>query len=504
MILHRLRLTNFRGVADREITLPNQGVVVVCGPNEVGKSSMLEALDLLLTYRDRSTHRDVKAVKPANADVGSQVEAEISTGPYRFVYRKRFHKKAVTELEIFEPRREQLSGDDAHDRVEAMLSETLDTKLWEAQRVLQSSSTEAVNLSGSDSLARALDAAAGETGAGPSNDDSLWIDLIDTEYLKYFTPTGRPTGPWKAVTERVTVAQAEVRGRLRAVEEVDERVARHEALTAALQALDESLAPANSRLTAARTADDALTELRDRLSQARAIAATVAATSTGSALADTQRRHLVADCARRTETLVALQAQRAEAELQETGARQVAESASTAAEQAGAALDGAQRRFEAARAAAEACVAREEAERLAARVASIDEIENQLAQLATQLDAITLTDTMLTGIEEHLAAVQRIDAQLQADATTVAFTAPTDLDIVVDGRAHTLSAGQSWTQPASAAVVVEVPGVLSVRIDPGASAAKLIADRDAAQQRLDRELEAAGVVDAAAARALDA
>ncbi len=504
MILHRLRLTNFRGVADREITLPTQGVVVVCGPNEIGKSSMLEALDLLLTYRDRSTHRDVKAVKPANADVGSQVEAEISTGPYRFVYRKRFHKKAVTELEIFEPRREQLSGDDAHDRVEAMLSETLDTKLWEAQRVLQSSSTEAVNLSGSDSLARALDAAAGETGAGPSNDDSLWIDLIDTEYLKYFTPTGRPTGPWKAVIERVTLAQAEVRGRLRAVEEVDERVGRHEALTAAVQALDESLAPANSRLTAARTADDALTELRDRLSQARAIAATVTATSTSSALADTQRRQLVTDCARRTETLVALQAQRAEAELQETGARQVAESASTAAEQAGAALDGAQRRFEAARAAAEACVAREEADRLAARVASIDDIENQLAQLATQLDAISLTDTMLTGIEEHVAAVQRIDAQLQADATTVAFTAPADLDITVDGRARTLSAGQSWTQPASAAVVVEVPGVLSVRIDPGASAVKLIADRDAAQQRLDRELEVAGVVDAAAARALDA
>ncbi|MBU3752106.1 MAG: ATP-binding protein, partial [Mycobacterium sp.] len=52
MILHRLRLTNFRGVADRRIDFPDQGVVVVCGPNEIGKSSMLEALDLLLTYRD--------------------------------------------------------------------------------------------------------------------------------------------------------------------------------------------------------------------------------------------------------------------------------------------------------------------------------------------------------------------------------------------------------------------------------------------------------------------
>ena len=45
MILHRLRLSNFRGVEDREISFPEHGVVVVCGPNEIGKSSMLEALD---------------------------------------------------------------------------------------------------------------------------------------------------------------------------------------------------------------------------------------------------------------------------------------------------------------------------------------------------------------------------------------------------------------------------------------------------------------------------
>ncbi|MGI9123580.1 MAG: AAA family ATPase, partial [Mycobacterium sp.] len=184
MILHRLRLTNFRGVADRELKFPDRGVVVVCGPNEIGKSSMLEALDLLLTYRDRSNHRDVKQVKPANADVGAEVEAEISTGPYRFVYRKRFHKKTMTELEIIEPKSGQLSGDEAHERVEAMLNETVDIKLWEAQRVLQAASTHAVNLSGSDALSRALDAAAGETDAAPAGTDSLLIDRIDAEYQR--------------------------------------------------------------------------------------------------------------------------------------------------------------------------------------------------------------------------------------------------------------------------------------------------------------------------------
>ena len=162
MILHRLRLTNFRGVADRELTFPENGVVVVCGPNEVGKSSMPEALYLLLEHKDRSSKQKVMAVRPTHADVGAEVEAEISSGPYRFVYRKRFHKKHLTELTVLEPERRPYSGDEAHERVRAMLDETVDAGLWQAQRVLQAGSTAAVDLSGCDALSRALDVAAGE------------------------------------------------------------------------------------------------------------------------------------------------------------------------------------------------------------------------------------------------------------------------------------------------------------------------------------------------------
>ena len=189
MILHRLRLTNFRGVADREIAFPDQGVVVVCGPNEIGKSSMLEALDLLLDLRGPlHAPRTSRRSSPPTPMSAREVEAEITTGPYRFVYRKRFHKKSADRAEIIEPKREQLTGDEAHERVQAMLAETVDTKLWDAQRVLQSASTDAVNLSGSDALARALDAAAGEIDAAPSGDESLLIDRIDAEYARYFTP----------------------------------------------------------------------------------------------------------------------------------------------------------------------------------------------------------------------------------------------------------------------------------------------------------------------------
>lgn len=103
MKLHRLVLTNYRGITHRDIEFPEHGVVVVSGANEVGKSSMVEALDLLLESKDRSTKKEVKQVKPTHADVGAEVTAEISAGPYRFVYRKRFHKKPETELTVLAP-----------------------------------------------------------------------------------------------------------------------------------------------------------------------------------------------------------------------------------------------------------------------------------------------------------------------------------------------------------------------------------------------------------------
>ena len=139
---------------------------------------------------------------------------------------------------MLEPRREQHSGDEAHDRVQAMLAETVDTELWRAQRVLQSASTEAVNLSGCDALTRALDVAAGDAAA-LSGTEPLLIERIDTEYARYFTPTGRPTGEW-------TAAIKALRGRrirkssscAAAVAEVDDRVHRHATLTVELAEVD--------------------------------------------------------------------------------------------------------------------------------------------------------------------------------------------------------------------------------------------------------------------------
>jgi AAA ATPase-like protein len=316
MKLHRLVLTNYRGITHRDIEFPDRGVVVVSGPNETGKTSMLEALDLLLESKDRSSKKEVKQVKPTHADVGAEVIAEISAGPYRFVYRKRFHKKPETELTVLAPRREQLTGDEAHERVRAMLAETVDLDLWQAQRVLQSAPMSAADLSGCNSLSRALDVAAGEVddAAAPPAEcagtvDALLIDRVEQEYRRYFTSTGRPTGEWAAATARVRTADEEVARAAAAVAEVDEGVRRHVTLSAELSTLADESSTAAEQLENTRKASHAVTALRAELEQASALAEAARSTSIASRTALTERRRARADIDERTAAVAQLQAE---------------------------------------------------------------------------------------------------------------------------------------------------------------------------------------------------
>ena len=62
MIIHRLTIRNYRGVDDASVDFSPQGITVIEGNNEVGKSSIIEGLRLLIEYPDNSGHRDIKAI----------------------------------------------------------------------------------------------------------------------------------------------------------------------------------------------------------------------------------------------------------------------------------------------------------------------------------------------------------------------------------------------------------------------------------------------------------
>ena len=89
MRIRRISLANYRGVTNAEVVLERNGVTIIQGPNEAGKTSLAEAVRFLFEEPDSSKKRQLKAVKPVNVDVGPSVEVELLTGAYHVVYSKR-------------------------------------------------------------------------------------------------------------------------------------------------------------------------------------------------------------------------------------------------------------------------------------------------------------------------------------------------------------------------------------------------------------------------------
>jgi hypothetical protein len=502
MKLHRLVLTNYRGITHREIEFPDRGVVVVSGANEVGKSSMIEALDLLVNSKDRSNKKDVKQVKPTHADVGAEITAEISTGPYRFIYHKRFHKRCETQLTVLAPRREQLTGDEAHERVLALFDETVDMDLWQAQRVLQATATAPVDLSGCDALSRALDVAAGEAAA-LSGAEPLLIDRIDAEYLRYYTPTGRPTGEWASAVKRMREADDEVAQCAAAVAEVDDAVRRHAALTDNLARLAEERADAAKRLTAARAAAEAVAAVTQQLKQAEVVAAAADATHSASVAAVTERRRLRADIDERTAAIAELEAAAAEAIEELSTAIEVNGAAEAAATEARAAVETGQARVDAARRVVERVSDRDEANRLETRLARLDAALRALDGVERELAGIALTDDAMRAIETAAVAVERAAGQAELASAHIELVAIAEVEVRLDGEPVAIEAGGTWACNVSSAIEVELPGLLRARVVPGTPAADSHAKLEAAQEVLSAALSKARVEDVAAARLAD-
>lgn len=251
MKITRVRLTNYRGIDTLEVRLPRRGLCVLLGDNEIGKSSVVEAIDLLLDYPHDSRSQAVVAVKPVHRDVGAEVEIDVETGDCMFTYRKRFHVAPRTELIVHAPQRENRTGREAHERVRALLRERVDLDLWRALRVPQGSIGEQPSLAAAPSLARVLaEDAERQTHA---HDDLL--ASVRREYERYFTPTGERR---RALADEA----AELARRRREVEVLETAVAEVELDAERVAALDDAVARETAAEDAAATALAATTRER--------------------------------------------------------------------------------------------------------------------------------------------------------------------------------------------------------------------------------------------------
>lgn len=512
MRIHRLKLSNVKGVADREVVFPDHGVVVLEGPNEVGKTTLLEALDVLLEEKDSSRKRHVLAMRPVGRDVPTVVEAELSTGPYRVRYRKQWFRQPATELHVTTPRLEQLTGVAAHERMAAILAETTDQPLWRALRLMQAAPLTQVELTGCTALAAALDAAAEslltddalpgedapEGGACPEG----LLEAVAAEVARYYTPgRGQPTGDYRDAIEAVAAATEAERCATQAVADVAADVERHE-----------DLADAARRAAAALDAAQRdRAELQERWAEA---AAQTEARDAAARDLETARRELERAAERhaaRVEAVAALAARQGEVEAHR---RAVAELAAPLAPDEATLADLAASREALAAAAARASLTlrtaeladrvrrgRAEAQALADRVARAELADDERRTLAADLSGAAIDEETVRRVERAATALDLARSQQEADSAHLTVELLADgAPVLVDGVPLGLAPGRSHELTLDRAAQIELPGALRLHFRPESGAAERGALVAAARQELAAALTAAGAADQQEAR----
>lgn len=213
LAIHSLSLTDFAGVPHVDLKLDDTGVTVVHGRNESGKSTLLNAIKLLLntSVNTKTKKQDVMALKPVGSSGKPTVAADMTIGDYRLRIEKRFGTgRHSASLNVTQPKVENLVDREAEERFAEILNETVDRTLLDALTVEQGASLEGFSAGQIQSLSTVLDAQAdhgaeGTEGGGSSVEDSQdagsgqrevdataaeLLAAIEQEYERYFTAKG--------------------------------------------------------------------------------------------------------------------------------------------------------------------------------------------------------------------------------------------------------------------------------------------------------------------------
>lgn len=497
MRIHRLELTNVRGIEHLVLDdLPETGVVVIHGENEAGKSTIVEALDVVLTEKHSGRSKRIRALQPVGKDVAPEVIAELSVGEYRFRIAKRWLSKKSCELNISSPRPAQFTGSQADDELERILSEHLDRSLVDALFMRQDDTGEAISAVGIPSLTRALERESGLAEEEVSGDDSALLARVDKEYQRYFTAAkGNPAGGYKESAEALSRAEEEYAEATRVLRELDSVVERYEQLERDQAAAQSELPAAQADLTDKQSRAEEAATAQAKLDSHKATLERATDDLARAQSAVTERAELVTaaeEAARAAEA----------AQYRLTAAQDKAKGEAEEKERLEKRLAVAKEDYAAARSTLKQARRQQDKqkfEKLSARLESLDalasEVEQARAVVAQRGREVTAAD--ITGSHKADSALSVAERLHEAAAAKVHFSGPAGSTIRVDGE--DIEVGEDTAIELVDSRVITI-GDITARFSAGSySAEDTQRDVEQARMRLRDLLDILGVGSVAAA-----
>ncbi len=288
MILESVTLTNWKSIPNVTVDLC-EGINILYGPNEIGKSTLLEAIELGLTGEAHSTKAEYKALVPWNTKVKAHVSLVLrNTKGERYVINKSFPKgdAKLFLADAESPSRTLIAeGREVNSAIFERLGieedlESLITLLWikqgEALNLFnpkQNSDTQIVT----GGLKQKIERLIKERLSSPLAEE--FYSRIKDEYDDYFLQSGKLKTAKNSAGKRVSDLESVKAGLTEEIDTIREKLSAVRSIAENMQALDSAIAESEAelktaesekkQLTAKKKAWDALLRLRETYAPVR-------------------------------------------------------------------------------------------------------------------------------------------------------------------------------------------------------------------------------------------
>lgn len=473
----------FGTIKDLEISF-SDGLNVISGPNEAGKSTLMRAIWLALTRRCTSKAKEIREIVP-NSGGTPTVEVHIASGGTRYELEKVFGgQSGEASLRVEGPNGtfDQHTGEEADEVIREALGfgeasgrtgVPSHFGFWPAVWVTQDErhldpGARLADEGDPESISSVLAQMGGDVLAGSGAEI---VGRAREEYEKFFTDSGSPTtrsgAPLHEAKQGRDRAEERFEELKRRREEYEGDLGELERLRGRLEGIDEQLPDLETEAEDAREAYQQVESLRDELETAQTKLET----------AQSQKGRLEDRLSRRTELQGRIEKLEVDLEDKESQAEEIEEKLEEHREERSGLKaqvekveeekEALGRRQNKLRSHLDVLRAEERLEAIEAQAEELEELEERRGELAGEIAEIAVDEGAMEELEKLKEEYSEARTRLETAAARLRFQVHEDISVDVGGETLSLSEGEEASRRIDEPTTLQVGSLLAIDVEPG-------------------------------------